>query len=43
MMLPYSPDAELVAATLLHDTVEDTIITSEDIRALSPAVAILVE
>lgn len=43
MMLPYSPDAELIAAALLHDTIEDTWITSGDIEVLSPTVTTLVE
>jgi len=43
MMLPYKPDAELIAATLLHDTIEDTITSIEDIELLSPVVAMIVE
>lgn len=43
MMLPYKPDAELIAATLLHDTVEDTTLSIDDIEKLSPTVATLVE
>ena len=43
MMLQYKPDAILIAATLLHDTIEDTSITLEDITKISPEVAVLVE
>jgi (p)ppGpp synthase/HD superfamily hydrolase len=43
MMLPYKPDAELIAATLLHDTIEDTTTDMEDIEKISPVVAILVD
>lgn len=43
MMLPYKPDAELIAATLLHDTLEDTATSMDDIEKISPSVAILVE
>jgi len=43
MMIPYQPDAELIAATLLHDTIEDTPITIGDIEKISPQVAHLVE
>jgi GTP pyrophosphokinase len=43
MMIQYEPDATLIAATLLHDTVEDTSITMDDIVNLSPDVATLVE
>ncbi len=43
MMLQYQPDALLIAGTLLHDTIEDTIIGLEDIGQLSPEVALLVE
>ena len=43
MMLQYQPDAELIAATILHDTIEDTSITIEDISGISPNIAELVE
>lgn len=43
MMLQYHPDAVLVAATLLHDTIEDTPITLNDITMISADVATLVE
>ncbi len=43
MMIQYQPDAELIAATLLHDTIEDTTITMNDIEMISPSVAELVE
>jgi len=43
MMLQYQPDAELIAATLLHDTLEDTSILIRDIEEISPEVAELVE
>jgi len=42
-MLQYQPDAELIAATLLHDTLEDTSILIRDIEEISPEVAELVE
>lgn len=43
MMLQYQPDAELIAATLLHDTLEDTSVLMRDIQEISPEVAELVE
>lgn len=43
MMIPYQPDAELIAATLLHDTIEDTTVTIHDIALISPNVADIVE
>jgi (p)ppGpp synthase/HD superfamily hydrolase len=43
MMIQYQPDAELIAATLLHDTIEDTPITIADIQKISPEIASLVE
>ncbi len=43
MMLPYSPCEKLIAATLLHDTLEDTDITYEKIAQLDPEVAHIVE
>ncbi len=43
MMIQYQPDAELIAATLLHDTIEDTSITITDIQKISPEVANIVE
>jgi len=43
MMIPYKPDAELIAATLLHDTIEDTAVTMHDITLISPSVADIVE
>ncbi len=43
MMIQYKPDAELIAAALLHDTIEDTPVTIHDIRVFSPNVANLVE
>lgn len=42
MMIQYHPDAELIAAALLHDTIEDTAITTYDIQTLSPSVAEIV-
>lgn len=42
-MLQYQPDAELIAATLLHDTLEDTSVLMRDIQEISPEVAELVE
>jgi GTP pyrophosphokinase len=43
MMMPYKPDAELIAATLLHDTIEDTTTDIKSIEKLSPVVARLVD
>lgn len=43
MMLPYMPDAYLISATLLHDTIEDTDVTFEEIEKIHPVIAQIVE
>ena len=43
MALPYSPCEFLISAILLHDVLEDTDITFEDIYAFNPIIAEIVE
>jgi GTP diphosphokinase / guanosine-3',5'-bis(diphosphate) 3'-diphosphatase len=43
MMISYQPEVEIMAATLLHDTIEDTSVTMHDIAAISPSIADIVE
>lgn len=43
MMMPYRPSGRLIAATLLHDTIEDTMVTSGDLSRLDEGVKNIVE
>lgn len=43
MMLPHKPDAHLIGATLLHDTIEDTDVSFTDIANIHPHIAQIVE
>lgn len=43
MALPYSPCEFLISAILLHDVLEDTPVTFEDLHSFNPTIAEIVE
>jgi len=43
MILPHKPCEVLIAAVLLHDVLEDTPLTYEDLQKIHPDIADIVE